>query len=44
MPNTFDLILKNGNCFINGQLKISDIGISEGFIKKIGKIEETSNE
>ena len=30
MPVTFDLILKNGNCFIEGQLKTVDIAISSG--------------
>ena len=44
MPATFDLILKNGKCFIDGQLKTLDIGISKGIIKSIGKIEKTSNE
>jgi len=44
MPSSFDLILKNGKCFIDGQLKNIDIGISDGIIKKIGKIEKTSNE
>ena len=44
MPTSFDLIVKNGKCFIDGQLKIVDIGISEGIIKSIGKIEKTSNE
>jgi len=44
MPTTFDLILKNGKCFVDGQLKNADIGISEGIIKSVGKIEKTSNE
>ena len=44
MPSSFDLILKNGKCFIDGQLKNIDIGISDGIIKSIGKIEKTSNE
>ena len=39
MPATFDLILKNGKCFVNNQLKSFDIGISGGIIKSIGKIE-----
>ena len=39
MPATFDLILKNGKCFIDNQLKTIDIGISEGIIKSIGKID-----
>ena len=41
MPASFDLILKNGKCFIDGQLTIVDIGISKGIIKNIGKIEKT---
>ena len=44
MPSSFDLILKNGKCFIDGQLKATDIGISNGIIKSISKIEKTSNE
>ena len=44
MPATFDLILKNGKCFIDGQLKTVDIGISQGIIKKIGKIDQDSNQ
>ena len=44
MPSSYDLILKNGKCFIDGQLKIVDIGISEGIIKSIGKIEENTVE
>ena len=44
MPVTFDLILKNGKCFIDGQLKTIDIGISDGIIKSIDKIEKTSGD
>ena len=44
MPTSFDLVVKNGKCFVDGQLKIVDIGISKGIIKSIGKIEETSNQ
>jgi Dihydroorotase and related cyclic amidohydrolases len=44
MPATFDLILKNGSCFIEGGLKTIDIGLSNGTIKSIGKIETTSND
>ena len=43
MPTTFDLILKNGKCFIDGQLRIVDIGILNGVIKKIDKIDSISN-
>ena len=42
MPASFDLIVKNGKCFIDGQLKSIDIGISNGVIKSIKKIENTS--
>ena len=38
MPATFDLILKNGKCFIDGELKAIDIGISNGIIKKSVKL------
>ena len=41
MPSSFDLILKNGKCFIDGQLKATDIGISNGIIKSNSKIEKT---
>ena len=44
MPSSFDLILKNGKCFIDGQLKTIDIGISDGIIKSISKIEATSDQ
>ena len=44
MPSSFDLILKNGKCFIDGQLKTTDIGISNGIINSIGKMEQTSDE
>ena len=44
MSSSFDLILKNGKCFIDGQLKTIDIGISNGIIKSISKIEKTSSE
>ena len=44
MSSSFDLILKNGKCFVNGQLKISDIGISNGIIKNIGKIDHFPND
>ena len=44
MSSSFDLIIKNGKCFINGQLKTIDIGISNGIIKSINKIETNSDE
>ena len=43
MSSSFDLIIKNGKCFIDGQLKKVDIGISNEIVKKIGNI-ETSNQ
>ena len=43
MSSSFDLIIKNGKCFIEGQLKKVDIGISNEIVKKIGNI-ETSNQ
>ena len=42
MPTSFDLIIKNGKCFIDGQLKKADIGISNGIVKEIGKLEDSN--
>ena len=42
MSSSFDLIIKNGKCFIDGQLKKADIGISNGTVKKIGNIESSN--
>ena len=39
-----DLIIKNGSCYINEDFQITDIGIKEKTIVKIGKIEESSKE
>ena len=39
-----DLIIKNGNCYINENFQVTDIGIKEKKIVKIGKIEESSKE
>ena len=39
MSSSLDLIIKNGKCFIDGQLKKADIAISNGAIKEIGNIE-----
>jgi len=44
MPSSFDLILKNGKCFIDGQLKTTDIGISDGIIKNISNIQVSSSQ
>ena len=42
MSSSFDLIIKNGKCFIDGQLKKLDIGISNGTVKEIGNIEASN--
>ena len=34
MSSSFDLIIKNGKCFIDGQLKQVDIAISNGSNKR----------
>jgi len=39
-----DLIIKNGDCYINENFQVTDIGIKEKKIVKIGKIEESSKE
>ena len=44
MPSSYDLTLKNGKCFIDGQLKTTDIGISDGIIKSIGNIQASSDQ
>ena len=44
MSSSFDLILKNGKCFIGEQLKTIDIGIFDGIIKSIGKIQPSSDQ
>ena len=43
MSDKFSLIIKNGSCYINGQLIKTDIGLSGNKIKKIGKIELNSS-
>ena len=35
-----DLIIKNGDCYIDNDLKNVDIGIQSGKIVKIGNLEE----
>jgi len=39
-----DLIIKNGSCFIDGNLKQQDIGIKNSKIVKIGKLKEDAKE
>ena len=43
MSENFSLIIKNGSCYIDGNLIQTDIGISGNKIKKIGKIELNSS-
>ena len=35
MSESFDLIIKNGLCFIEGNLKKVDIGIKDSLIREI---------
>ena len=37
MSDNFNLIIKNGSCYINGKLEHTDIAINNGKIEKIGK-------
>ena len=39
-----DLIIKNGKCYINGELKNTDVSIKDGKIQSIGKITEEATE
>ena len=39
-----DLIIKNGQCYINGKLEDKDIAVKDGKISKIGKILEEAKE
>ena len=43
MSDNFSLIIKNGSCYIDGKLIKTDIGLSSGKIKRIGKIEINSS-
>ncbi len=43
MSDNFSLIIKNGSCYINGELVKTDLGLSGEKIKKIGKIELNSS-
>ena len=44
MSSSLDLIIKNGKCFINDQLKKTNIAISNGVIKEIGNIQLSNNQ
>jgi len=39
-----DLIIKNGQCYIDGELKEADVAIQDGKIYKIGQISEEAKE
>ena len=39
-----DLIIKNGECYVNGKLENYDIAIKNGKISKIGKVSEDAKE
>ena len=39
-----DLIIKNGKCYIDGELKDLDVAIKDGKIHQIGKISEEAKE
>ena len=39
-----DLIIKNGQCYINGKLEDKDIAVKDGKISKIGEISEEAKE
>ena len=43
MSENYNLIIKNGSCYINGELVKIDIALSNGKIKKIGKVELNSS-
>ena len=43
MSDNFSFIIKNGSCYIDGKLTKTDIGLSGGKIKKIGKLELNSS-
>ena len=43
MSDNFSLIIKNGSCYIDGKLTKTDIGLSDGKIKKVGKIDLNSS-
>ena len=39
-----DLIIKNGQCYINGELKNVDVGIKDGKIQNIGEISDKTKD
>jgi len=39
-----DLIIKNGKCYINDELKDADVAVKEGKIQQIGQISDEAKE
>ena len=39
-----DLIIKNGKCYIDGELKDTDVAVKDGKIHKIGQISDDATE
>ena len=39
-----DLIIQNGQCYINGELKKADVAVKDGKIQSIGKIKDEAKE
>ena len=39
-----DLLIKNGQCYIDGALKDADVTVNNGKIQKIGKVSEKAKE
>ena len=39
-----DLLIKNGQCYIDGALKDADVSVNNGKIQKIGKVSEKAKE
>ena len=39
-----DLIIKNGQCYIDGELKNVDVSVKDGKIQSIGEIKEEAKE
>ena len=40
MSENYDLIIKNGSCYVNGRLEKTDIALVGNKIKKIGHVTE----
>ena len=42
MSDNFSLIIKNGNCYIQGKFQKIDLGLSGNKISKIGKLDNSN--